>query len=190
MTGKVNFRTTIKSDLGDTLFPGEDFYSRELNSLVGEVVEDCIRLDKPLSLTGIGETLGVMTPQFLLDSIWDERDKERWQNELKPKLISAFEEFFINGGFEDRSAEISNLLTSLNELGIEITRIEKLKASLLLGDWRNKLVCWAEMGRPEGVIFTRKKGTPLEAVVMLLQQYQFPQNAIDRFMQGGLRSQN
>jgi len=181
MTGKATLITTINSSLGDTLFPNEDFYSRELNNLVGEVIQECCRLGKDLTLSGIGETLAVMTPQFLLDSAWDNRDKERWETELKPRLISAIDDFFIGGGIEARSEEIANLLTSLRKLGVDITEVEKLKASLIVGDWRKRLIVWAEMGRPEGVIFVAHSDTSLDAVTALLQEYQFSKDAINRF---------
>lgn len=179
---QINLRPTFQSELGDTLFPGDDFNSRELNNLVGEVVQEISRLDKPFTLSGLTETLDSMTPQFLLDSIWDSRDKQRWSSELKPKLISAFEDYFSNGGAESRLSEIADLLNRLRESGIDISNANKLEAILLVGDWREKLVRLAEVGRPVGITFTVRNDASPEVIASLMQQFMFKAQATERFL--------
>lgn len=191
MTGTSVLLNTYRSELGDELFPKTDYFSRELNSLVGEVLKECQRLEKPLNYTGLIETLSEMMPERLLvseDTAWEDQDKQRWENELKPQLLSVFENHFVNGGWEQKNGSIIECLSKLGKLGIQIEGEEKLLEALIVGDWQSKLLQWALFGRKEGVSFVTEKPLSPEDVGEVLLPYGFTKDAVSQLVHGGIRT--
>ncbi|EKO3611980.1 hypothetical protein M3914_003180 [Vibrio metschnikovii] len=191
MTGTSVLLNTYRSELGDELFPKTDPFSLELNSLVGEVLKECQRLDKPLNYISLTETLSSMTPERLLvtkETAWEERDKKRWEDELKPQLVTAFENHFVNGGWEQKNRLIIECFSKLGKLGIQIEGKEKLLEALIVGDWQSKLLQWALCGRKEGVSFVTEKPLAPEEVGEVLLPYGFTKDAVSQLVHGGIRT--
>jgi hypothetical protein len=181
----------FKSELGNALFPREDdFYSRELNSLVGEILESCKKKDYQEDITGIGKTLSTFIPVKVLCSgsgYWRKRNQDRWENELKPILIEVFEEYFINGGKQKELSIIEECLLDLENIGVVIQGKNKLIQDLSKGNWRKKLIKWSEMGKPEGVTFVCESPIKIIEIEKILKRSKIEDQLISRFINAGIR---
>ena len=187
----IAIHSEYPSELGDELFSKKDHSNRELNDLIGEVIQECIRARKPINYDGLIETLSDITPDFIQissGSVWEERTKERWENEIKPKLSLAISNYFLNGGQDERNNLINEFLTNLRNLCIDIEGEEKLLEVLSVGDWQTKLMQLTAQGRPYGVILKSSKKLSLEAFEKVMLPFGFSNRDVISF-KANLRNQ-
>lgn len=191
MTKRIIKIPVFKSELGNALFPrDDDFYSRELNSLVGEILESCKKNGYQKDIDGIGKTLSTFVPVKVLCSgsgYWKKRNQDRWENELKPILIEVFEEYFINGGKQKELSVIEDCLMDLESVGVVIQGKSKLTKDLSKGNWRKKLIKWSEMGKPEGVTFICESPMKIVEIEKILKRSKIEDQLIARFINSGIR---
>ena len=156
--GSVRFGALYRSTMADALLPGQDPFTRLLRSDFSEMLAQHLDAGGEPSLIAIGSTLADFTPQRVsgvTHPAWNERAQQDWAQRDRPQLFAAMEAFFLNGGFEARTAEQSRFLLRLRENGVRFgNERELVDAVLHAGDWRKEFVQLVETGRPRGIQLT------------------------------------
>lgn len=142
--------------LGQALFPGEDFFTRELQGLFSEMLLAHLAAGKPLTTIALGASLAEHIPLRVREATanWKERDLHHWESVLRPKIFVAMEEFLLNGGFEHRADVQGSLLSRLEAAGVEIEgKAIALDSLAIAGDWHRHFITLVEVGRLQGIRF-------------------------------------
>ena len=164
MSGNIRYVSTYQSDLGYALFSENDFHSKELRSIVGELHHLALTNGLQPDLGGISQILGDFLPANIRENPvkddWYQRDLEKWTSIQKPVIVALLEDYFINGGKENDSKNISLCLELIESHGITIEGKDRLIHEMSCGNWRSKLVMMAQRGREIGIRFFASRSNP------------------------------
>ncbi|KIF53030.1 hypothetical protein [Vibrio owensii] len=188
--GSAKTYKTYTSTLGDILFPGDGYDETELRSAVGELIHLAGESDLPNDPARLGKYLAVFIPEFArdesIDLYWHQRNVDRWNQLVKPRLAQAIEDYYINGGKEKMASDVQNCLSELESLGMVIDGREAVTARLGRCNWKDNLVRVMLMGRPEGIRFHAPSSccntVNQNAAANVLERYNLNQSDIGTFV--------
>lgn len=182
-SGKLYKR--YETELGKALFPGSDWFSKELQSFFSEMLTTHTEKGLPISVTAICASLSEFTPLIIRDSspAWIEHQTNRWVNELRPQILYAIQSFANEGGLERRIYSQHLLIEELENSGVEIQGKGILVERMLYqGDWHQELIYLAERGRRLDVKFIQGPDYNEDKAIKALQGAGFSDEQTRRFI--------
>lgn len=169
---QVNIYPTYRSDLADAIFPGDDFYARQMRSDFSEMLGGHVAGGGSVELTVLGAALAAFTPARVSNTthpVWKDRSLERWELTEKPMLFAGLEAYYLDGGLDRRLAEIGRLYSELRAAGVRFGDEQQMLYRVgMFGDWRATFIGLASFGRRDGIRLTLH-GDDLQAVSAALR---------------------
>lgn len=159
MTNDAKQFPILSCDLGEVLFPSSDPQTLHIRSTFTELLHFHVAQGGAPALLALGRTLSTYVPMFILATQDHLRESElKHLAGQRQQIFEALEEFFLNGGEEQRFITQRELLRALERVGVKIHgRGILLENIAYAGNWQKKLVDLIEQGEAAGVSLLAKE---------------------------------
>lgn len=182
---QIQNHPVYRSDLGDAMWPGEGSFDVHFRNIFSEMLNEHLQKGLPVTGPELLRTLEGFIPASVRETIpsFYERSLASWNGQTRSQIAQRIQEFAIEGGWEARCQQQSQLLFDLENLGILTEGTASLRHHLAgSGDWHHSFLVLATLGRYEGLRLTCPASLDMDLVSMAMEKAGFSDYQIGKFI--------
>lgn len=165
-TGRLTRFKQYPSKLGEFLWPDEDYHSKKLSSLMGELQ---YKRSESLeyNLSSILDAIDSFEPDYVVFSSegFEDQNRLEWKEVVRPLMITRLKTHFDLNERGQGSASVIKLLDKLLDAGCTVEGYEKILQECDLMVWQDYISTVSMMGRPKGIRILKPTELNLEVLI-------------------------